>query len=199
MTQTTSRAPAAPGWERPAVDAVSLAGHYERALGRRRLRRFEAECVTAPRDLEVQEAVRVHRHYGGGTLRVGDGVKIWRGVLLLLQQPSSVIELADHVFVNFDTKLIASERISIGPACSISWNVSIMDSDFHAIDGRQPVRPVTIGEHVLIGAHAIVLKGVTIGDGAVVAAGSVVSRDVPAATLVAGAPATVRRENVSWD
>jgi acetyltransferase-like isoleucine patch superfamily enzyme len=43
-----------------------------------------------------------------------------------------------------------------------------------------------------------VLGGVTVGDGAVVAAGSVVSADVPERSIVAGNPARVVRENVSW-
>jgi acetyltransferase-like isoleucine patch superfamily enzyme len=43
-----------------------------------------------------------------------------------------------------------------------------------------------------------VLKGVTIGDGAVVAAGSVVVHDVPARALVAGNPARVVRQDVTW-
>jgi acetyltransferase-like isoleucine patch superfamily enzyme len=59
--------------------------------------------------------------------------------------------------------------------------------------------PVHIGSHVWIGARALILKGVRIGDGAVVAAGSVVTRDVPSRALVAGNPAQVIREDVSWD
>jgi galactoside O-acetyltransferase len=42
--------------------------------------------------------------------------------------------------------------------------------------------------------RVIVLPGATIRAGSVVAAGSVVTRDVPAATLVAGVPAKVLRE-----
>jgi acetyltransferase-like isoleucine patch superfamily enzyme len=48
---------------------------------------------------------------------------------------------------------------------------------------------VRIGDHVWIGASAIVLKGVTIGDNSVVAAGAIVTKDVPPNTLVVGAPA----------
>jgi acetyltransferase-like isoleucine patch superfamily enzyme len=48
--------------------------------------------------------------------------------------------------------------------------------------------------NVWIGAAATVLPGVTIGADSVVAAGAVVTRDVPPATLVAGAPARVVRE-----
>lgn len=117
---------------------------------------------------------------------------------MLLQYPSTVIELGEGVFVNWDTRIIAQERISVGARCAISWNVLMLDSDWHSIDGRPHCAPIEIGEHVLVGAQAVILKGVHVGDGAVIAAGSVVNRDVPARTLVAGSPAIVRRENVSW-
>lgn len=44
----------------------------------------------------------------------------------------------------------------------------------------------------------MILKGVEIGDGAVIAAGSVVTRSIPAGALVAGAPAKIVRQQVSW-
>jgi acetyltransferase-like isoleucine patch superfamily enzyme len=166
-------------------------------IRRRELKRFKAECETPPQNLVLHDGVRVYRHFGGGRLLVGDDVQIFGGVLLLLGQPEAEIELGRGVFLNFDAKVMAAQRISIGARSSISWNVSIMDSDFHLIDGEGETEPVQIGEHVLIGAHAIILKGVRIGDGAVVAAGSLVNRDVPAGALVAGSPATVRRENVT--
>jgi len=57
---------------------------------------------------------------------------------------------------------------------------------------------VRIGDHVWIGASAIILKGVTIGDNSVVAAGAVVTKDVPANTLVVGAPAVPVRTIAGW-
>jgi acetyltransferase-like isoleucine patch superfamily enzyme len=51
---------------------------------------------------------------------------------------------------------------------------------------------------VWIGAGAIILPGVIVGDDAVVAAGSVVTADVPSKTVVAGNPARVIREKVTW-
>jgi len=56
-----------------------------------------------------------------------------------------------------------------------------------------PGRPVRIDDHVWIGINCCILEGVTIGRHAVVAANSVVKDDVPPYTLVAGAPARVRK------
>lgn len=52
-------------------------------------------------------------------------------------------------------------------------------------------KPVVIGDDVWIGTNAVILPGVTIGQHVVVAAGAVVTKDVPANTLVAGVPAKV--------
>lgn len=63
---------------------------------------------------------------------------------------------------------------------------------------RPHTQPVVLGDRVWIGAGAIILPGVIVGDGAVVAAGSVVTADVPSQTVVAGNPARVIREKVTW-
>ena len=51
----------------------------------------------------------------------------------------------------------------------------------------------TIGNDVWIGQGVFIKAGVTIGDGAIVAGRSVVVKDVPAYSIVAGTPATVKR------
>jgi acetyltransferase-like isoleucine patch superfamily enzyme len=48
---------------------------------------------------------------------------------------------------------------------------------------------VSIGDSVFIGANATILMGVTIGDHAVIGAGAVVNHDVEAYSIVAGVPA----------
>lgn len=89
-------------------------------------------------------------------------------------------------------------RVTIGEGVLIGPEVFIRDSDNHGIaGGRGATQAVTIGDHVWIGARAVVLKGVTIGEGAIVAAASVVTKDVEPGTLVAGAPARFVRE-ATW-
>lgn len=84
----------------------------------------------------------------------------------------------------------ARNSIVIGERCSISWNVTIMDSDFHRI-GNVDIKssPVLIGNDVWIGCNVTILKGVSIGNGAVIAAGSVVTKNVSSNQIVGGNPA----------
>ncbi|HTA12912.1 MAG TPA: acyltransferase [Solirubrobacteraceae bacterium] len=128
-----------------------------------------------------------------GRVRLGDGAK-------LLVGPGACVRIGDDTHFDGDSRVISAVEVSIGNGCAIAWEVLIMDTDFHRIDGRPSGdAAVSIGDRVWIGVGAKILKGVTVGDGAIVAAGSIVTRDVPAATLVAGNPARVIRENVSWD
>jgi acetyltransferase-like isoleucine patch superfamily enzyme len=102
-------------------------------------------------------------------------------------------------WLNFGAKVFVRDAVRIGDRCSIGWGVTILDTDFHALGDDRVPRAVTIGDHVWIGAEAMVLKGVSIGDGAVIGARSVVTRSVPSRTLVAGQPARVIRSDVRWE
>jgi acetyltransferase-like isoleucine patch superfamily enzyme len=59
-----------------------------------------------------------------------------------------------------------------------------------------PIRgalPCNIGRFVYIGYGAIILPGVTVGDHCLIGAGAVVTKDVPEGSVVAGNPARVLR------
>nr|WP_313563065.1 acyltransferase [Ruminiclostridium cellobioparum] len=106
-------------------------------------------------------------------------------------------------YINSDCVISCANSITIGEGSAIARGVFIYDSDHHKIiDGqgalKNPSAPVIIGNHVWIGAGAIILKGVTIGDGAVIAAGAVVTNDVPSKCIVAGNPAAVIKRNEEW-
>jgi acetyltransferase-like isoleucine patch superfamily enzyme len=133
-------------------------------------------------------------------LTINGGVKLARGVVLELQKNASV-ELGKNLRVNANSWIIASQGIKIGDDTMISWDVEIIDTDFHRMsrEGAVMAAPIEIGNHVFVGKHTIVMKGVRIGDGAVVGAGAVVTRDVPENCLVAGVPARVIKKNVNWE
>lgn len=92
----------------------------------------------------------------------------------------------------------------IGPDCMLSYGINIRTSDSHSIidlnSGAHINTPqdVNIGPSVWVAADATIMKGVNIGEGSIIAASSVVTSDVPNTALVAGIPARVLRNNVSW-
>jgi acetyltransferase-like isoleucine patch superfamily enzyme len=131
-------------------------------------------------------------------MKTGGDVWLGAGVRCVLA-PAARLSIGADTFITADSLVLCGESVTIGSGCAISWQVQIMDWDFHQIDETVASKaPVTIGDHVWIGARATVLKGVTIGDGAVVGAGSIVTRDVPPRAVIAGNPARVLREQVDW-
>ena len=133
-------------------------------------------------------------------LTINGSVKTGRGVIIGLHKNARV-ELGKNLRVNSNSTIISSLSIRIGDDTIISWDVEIIDTDFHRMsrEGAVVSAPIEIGNHVFVGRRTMVLKGVKVGDGAVIGAGSVVTRDVPANCLVAGVPARVIRENVNWE
>ena len=106
-------------------------------------------------------------------------------------------------YINAGAQVRCMERIKIGNQCAIGRNVMIMDFDAHDIyysDGSKNdiTKPITIEDHVWIGAGATILKGVTLGEGCVIGAGSVVTKDVAPHTIVAGNPAKVIKKDINW-
>lgn len=104
-------------------------------------------------------------------------------------------EIGTGTWIGAFTVIDGSGGLRIGAGCDISCGAQIythntvrrcVSGHAHPFVDRAPV---SIGDHVFIGANAVVLMGVTIGDQAVIGAGAVVTRDVPPRTVVAGVPA----------
>jgi acetyltransferase-like isoleucine patch superfamily enzyme len=134
----------------------------------------------------------------GGRVEVGGHFQVFTGLRVVVEA-GATLRLGSG-YVNHDTRISCFSEITIGDDVAIAEQVAIRDSDNHEVVGADApsAAPITIGDHVWIGMRATILKGVTIGDGAIVAAGAVVTRDVPPGTLVAGVPAVVKREGVTW-
>jgi acetyltransferase-like isoleucine patch superfamily enzyme len=130
-----------------------------------------------------------------GRARLGNGFKLSVGGRLTL---------GDDFVLSAESQLVCHQSITFGRGCLVSWDVLVLDSDFHEItyeNGSTSTvqAPVVLGDRVWVGARASVLKGVQLGDDVVVAAGSMVSRSVQAnGVVLAGNPAQVVREGVRW-
>ena len=85
--------------------------------------------------------------------------------------------------------------ICIGEKTLVARGAVVLSHDF----SRGFRGHTRIGHYCLIGANAIVLPGVTIGDHVVVGAGAVVTKDVESNSLVVGNPARKIREIKTTD
>lgn len=101
-------------------------------------------------------------------------------------------------YINSGCKIRISTNSYIGDGCGISTDFTMLDSNFHKINGILFEAPIVIENNVWIGTRVTVLPGVTIGEGSIIAAGSVVSSDVPPHSMVAGNPAVVIKSDVVW-
>ena len=89
-------------------------------------------------------------------------------------------------------------NLSIGRNVRITHGVTIVDHgyDWCVLKGRYGdvlgnTGQVSIGNNVIIGMNAIMLKNVNIGDNVIIGAGSVVTHDIPADSVAAGNPCRV--------
>ena len=137
----------------------------------------------------------------------------------VFERETGGVTIGERVHIGAST-FISVDGIEIGDDVTIAWGCTVYDHNSHSVKwserqhdtlqemddirhGRSKIaskdwsvvasKSIKICDKVWIGLNCIVLKGVTIGEGAVVAAGSVVTKDVPAWTLVGGAPAKVIR------
>ena len=130
-----------------------------------------------------------------GAANIGHGSKL---------SVSGTLVLGDRFTVTAESAIVCRTRIEFGAGCLLSWDVLVMDSDFHAIFDANDERinddePVSVGDGVWMGCRTLVLKGVTIENGCVIGANTTLSRSIDGEKkLIAGNPARVVRDDVQW-
>lgn len=164
--------------------------------------------------LERKESFARVRSQRDPGLVLGDRVRVYTWTAFSIE-PDGAIEIGDDSTLAGAVFWCAG-HITIGRRVVISYNVVVVDSDFHPRDPDQrrldaiavspygdpadrppsAVEPVVIEDDVLVGIGAMILKGVRIGAGASVCAGAVVTADVPAGSVVAGNPARIVTQGV---
>lgn len=140
-------------------------------------------------------------HNGGKLILRGNTIFL-KGTGIVID--SAKISIGENFLCNCDSFLCATRHnITIGNDCLFGWNVQLNTTDGHAtyVNGilNEASAPITIGNHVWIGADNLIFKRSVIPDGCIVAQRSLVSKSFSKpCCLLAGIPAKVIRENVDW-
>ena len=157
--------------------------------------------------------------YGVGTLDIRYDRTIWSNCGTVVFNGDANIGSGSRLSVNREgtltfgnkfcitgnSSVICSNDIKFGDNVLLSWDILVMDTDFHKLLNEKdehinPSKPILLGDRVWVGCRATILKGVTICNDVVVAAGSVVTRSVSAEnTVIGGANGQkVIREGIRW-
>jgi UDP-2-acetamido-3-amino-2,3-dideoxy-glucuronate N-acetyltransferase len=125
----------------------------------------------------------------GGDVKIGAFVEIQKGVIV-----GDRCKISSHSFL--------CEGVTIEADVFVGHGV-MFTNDLHpraTAGGRLQderdwtVVPTLVRQGVSIGSGAVILCGITIGEHAMIGAGAVIVRDVPPFTVVAGVPAKVIAE-----
>ncbi|MFP2904203.1 DapH/DapD/GlmU-related protein [Pyxidicoccus sp. 3LFB2] len=108
------------------------------------------------------------------------------------------LDLAERVFINQGCTFLDYAGIRLGEGVMVGPKATFITVSHPVDPGERRLyltgAPIHVAENVWIGAGATIMPGVSIGRDAVIAAGAVVVDDVPAASLVTGPKATIRRQ-----
>lgn len=109
------------------------------------------------------------------------------------------VVIGDHTRIGLHNTIIGP--VTIGQHVNLAQGIVVtaLNHNYSIPDQRidqqgVTTAAVTIGNDCWIGANAVILPGVTIGEHSVVAAGAVVTKDVPSHSLVAGVPARIIKQ-----
>ena len=113
-----------------------------------------------------------------GTIIINGFCSLGRGCSIAVQKNGTLVFGSGFVCTG-SSDIICVNNIEFGDNCLLSWDIIIMDTDFHKITKdhitiNQP-KPIKIGTHVWIGCRCTILKGVSIADNIVVAANSTIT------------------------
>lgn len=133
-----------------------------------------------------------------GRCFIGHGSKVTVG-------ENGILTFGDNFSMTAESSIIAFKEVTFGNDCLLSWEILIMDTDFHKLKNKNAniindPYPILIGNKVWIGCRCTILKGAVIPDNCVLAANSLLSKSLNLEnTLYAGVPCKAIRENIEWE
>jgi hypothetical protein len=165
----------------------------------------DRNCITIGEGC-ILNNVKFHIRGSDHVIEIGRNCWFTRSGTIWLEDSSCRLSIGQGTTM-VDVALAVTEpgsRMTIGEECMFANDIDVRCGDSHSIieaaSGKRInfAEDVTIGRHVWVAAHAIILKGVTIGADSVVASGAIVTRSCDPGSILAGNPAKVIKAGISW-
>lgn len=145
----------------------------------------------------------LYRLLFGRGFSVGKGTTFRRDFRVYLE-PGATIAIGKNCFFNHSCSINALAGVEIGDGCLFGENVKIYDHNHKFAQPHAPIKAqgfsrgrVVIQDDCWIGSNVVILKGVTIGNHCVIGAGAVIDRDIPDGMLVT-ADRTLTMKKIHW-
>lgn len=140
-----------------------------------------------------------------GKLFINGKTNFGRGSKISIKEDAK-LSIGANFSISGNSSIICCKDIFFGNDCLLSWDILILDSDFHSILDRNKRRlnlasPINIGNHVWIGCRSTILKGVRIPNDCVIAASSVLTKSFNTDSVIIGGSGLQQRvlkENITW-
>jgi hypothetical protein len=109
--------------------------------------------------------------------------------------------------ISAESSIDCQTIISFGDNCVLSWDVLVMDSDYHKIRDLynrkiiNPDREIVFGNDVWVGCRCLILKGSKIPDHCIIAANTAITGSdcLNESSVVGGNPLRILKKDVTWE
>jgi acetyltransferase-like isoleucine patch superfamily enzyme len=133
------------------------------------------------------------------------GKIIFQSGIVLSTLKTGNLDFGNRVWLGIRSCLISRKKITIGNNVRMSWNVQIIDTDFHYIINRfneevaNNTKEIIVGNNCWVGNHVSISKGSIVSDGSIVASFSNLKKTISKKpnVIIAGSPAKVVKEGFS--
>ena len=124
-------------------------------------------------------------------------VDVVNNLSVFYQRKIRGVEVGKHCVIHRKAKIdgINPRGVHMGNFVHVAQNAAIFSHD-HYRGGDQRYVDTWIGDHVNIGWGAVINPGVRLGNHVIVGANAVVTKDVPDGCIVAGNPAKIIKVNI---
>ena len=146
----------------------------------------------------VDDDVMIYQDKDGGSVELGDGVKLFRETIIQTGQNGHIkVGSLTHIqprcqLSAYKSPILIGQRVEIAPYCAFyPYNHGVLAGHPIRTQPLQSKGGIIIEDDAWLSVGVIVLDGVRVGNGAVVGAGAVVTKDLPANSISSGVPARV--------